>query len=247
MSATSVTSGTLALAKAEVIRLRRNKRYLFFSVALPVVLYLALAKQQAVEDQVSFRIFYLFEMASLGAFSGAFNNNAIRISQERKDGWIRQLRLTCLPANGYVVAKIIASVALTAPTIAIMMLLGRFYGGIDLPVWKWTVIALAIWLGTLIFAALAVAIGYWMNPNSVQPVIMIIFLFFSIFGGLWFPLTGALKTFAQGTPTFRIVQIGTDVVTNGTVSLTGVGVILLWLGLFVGLAWFAVRTAAEAI
>jgi ABC-2 type transport system permease protein len=240
-------SGTLALTKAEIIRLRRNKRYLIFTIALPVVLYLALGRQKAIEEGVSFKVYYLFEMASLGAFSGAFNNNTIRISQERKDGWIRQLRLTCLPANGYVIAKIIASVVVTAPQIAIMMLLGRFYGGVDLPIWKWTVIAVAIWLGTLIFAALAVAIGYWMNPNSVQPIIMLIFLFFSIFGGLWFPISGVLGKFAEATPTFRIVQIGTDVVTNGTVSWAGVGVILVWLALFVGLATLAVRTAAEAI
>ena len=109
----SSTSGTLALGKAEIIRLRRNKRYLFFTLALPIVLYLSLAHTAATEGGVSFKIYYLFEMASLGAFSGAFNNNAIRISQERKDGWIRQLRLTCLPANSYVVAKIMAPVALT--------------------------------------------------------------------------------------------------------------------------------------
>src|SRR5580658_273040 len=209
--------GTLLLARAEIGRLRRNKRYLIFTVALPVFLYLIFAKQSYTAYGVSYKAFYMVGMASLGAFSGAFNNNAIRISQERKDGWIRQLRLTCLPANSYVVAKIIATVALTAPQIAIMMLLGRFYGDIQLPIWQWTVIALAIWLGTLIFAALAVAIGYWMNPNSVQPVIMIIFLFFSLFGGLWFPVTGGLRTFAQGTPTYRIVQLATDVVTHGTV------------------------------
>jgi ABC-2 type transport system permease protein len=243
----SSTSGTLALAKAEIIRLRRNKRYLLFSLALPIVLYLALGKSAITEQGLQFKLFYLFEMASLGAFSGAFNNNAIRISQERKDGWIRQLRLTPLPANSYVVAKIIATVALTAPQITIMMLLGRFYGGIDLPIWQWTVIALAIWLGTLIFAALAVAVGYWMDPNSVQPVIMLIFLFFSIFGGLWFPITGALGKFAEGTPTFRIVQLAGDVVKTGTVSLAGIGVILIWLAAFVALAWYAVRNAAEAI
>ena len=30
-------SGTLALTKAEISRLRRNKRYLIFTVALPVM------------------------------------------------------------------------------------------------------------------------------------------------------------------------------------------------------------------
>jgi len=228
----SSVSGTLALAKAEIIRLRRNKRYLFFSLALPIVLYLALGKSAITEQGLPFKFFYLFEMASLGAFSGAFNNNAIRISQERKDGWIRQLRLTCLPANSYVVAKIIATVALTAPQIAIMMLLGRFYGGIDLPIWKWVAIAGSIWVGTLIFSALAVAIGYWMDPNSVQPVIMLVFL---------------LGKFAEGTPTFRIVQMATDVVKFGSVPWAAVGVIVVWLAAFIGLAWYTVRNAAEAI
>jgi ABC-2 type transport system permease protein len=76
---------------------------------------------------------------------------------------------------------------------------------------------------------------------------MIIFLFFSLFGGLWFPVTGGLKTFAQATPTFRIVQIATEVTSHGTVQWAAVGVILIWLAAFVGLATFAVRNAAEAI
>ena len=37
--------GTLALARIEIVRLRRNKRYLMFTLALPVVLYLLVAKQ----------------------------------------------------------------------------------------------------------------------------------------------------------------------------------------------------------
>ena len=97
--------GTLLLAKAEVLRIRRNKRYLIFTVALPVMFYLIFAKTStATAYGVGFKAFYMVGMASFGAFSGAFNNNAIRISQERKDGWIRQLRLTPLPANAYVVS-----------------------------------------------------------------------------------------------------------------------------------------------
>ena len=60
-------------------------------------------------------------------------------------------------------------------------------------------------------------------------------------------VTGGLRTFAQGTPTYRIVQIGTDVTLHGTVSWLPVSIILIWLVVFVGLATFAVRNAAEAI
>jgi ABC-2 type transport system permease protein len=240
-------SGTLALAKAEISRLRRNKRYLIFTVALPVMFYLIFGKSKTTGYGVSFAAFYMVGMAAFGAFSGAFNNNTIRISQERKDGWIRQLRLTPLPANSYVVAKILASMVTTVPSIVIVFLLGRFYGDVQMPIWKWIVCALAIWIGTLIFAALAVALGYKLDPDSVQPVTIVVFFAFSIFGGLWFPLTGALQKFGEFTPTYQVVKITTDVIGTGTVALANVIGIAAWFAIFVTLATWAVRSTAETV
>ena len=239
--------GTLLLTKAEIIRLRRNRRFLIFTIALPVVLYLIFAKQKATAYGVSFEAFYMVGMASFGAFSGAFNNNTIRISQERKDGWIRQLRLTPLPANAYVVAKIISSMVTTVPSIVIVLLLGRFYAGVHLEAWKWVAIGVTIWLGTLIFAALAVAVGYTFNPDSVQPVALVIYFFFVIFGGLWFPLSGGLKKFGEFTPTYQVVKITTDVIGRGTVAMVNVVGIVVWFAIFVALATFAVRSTAETV
>ena len=240
-------NGTLALAVAEIKRLRRNRRYLIFTVGLPVILYLIFSKQNATAYSVAFAAFYMVGMAAFGAFSGAFNNNTIRISQERKDGWIRQLRLTPLPPNAYVSAKIIASMATSVPAIVIVLLLGRFYGGIHMPAWKWIVIAVTIWLGTLIFAALAVAIGYLFQPDSVQPVAIALYFLFVIFGGLWFPLSGGLKSFGEITPTYWVMKISTDVINTGTIPVTGVVVILAWLVAFVALATLVVRAKAEAL
>jgi ABC-2 type transport system permease protein len=240
-------NGTLALAGAEIKRLRRNRRYLIFTVGLPVVLYLIFSKQNATAYSVAFAAFYMVGMAAFGAFSGAFNNNTIRISQERKDGWIRQLRLTPLPPNAYVTAKILASMATSVPAIVIVLLLGRFYGGIHMPAWKWIVIAVTIWLGTLIFAALAVAIGYLFQPDSVQPVAIALYFLFVIFGGLWFPLSGGLRSFGEITPTYWVMKISTDVINKGTIPVTGVVVILAWLVAFVALATLVVRAKAEAL
>ena len=126
--------GILMLTRAEINRLRRNKRYLLFTVGLPVILYLLVAKQEATATVygVPFPAYYMVAMATFGAFSGALNGNAIRISEERKVGWIRQLRLTPLPANGYVVAKILTSMVTTIFSVVIVLLLGRFYGGVHL-------------------------------------------------------------------------------------------------------------------
>jgi ABC-2 type transport system permease protein len=239
--------GTLSLAKAEISRLRRNKRYLIFTVALPVMFYLIFAKSNTTGYGVSFKAFYMVGMATFGAFSGAFNNNAMRISYERKDGWIRQLRLTPLPANAYVVAKILASMATTVPSIVVVFLLGRFYGGVQMPIWKWITIAIAIWAGTLIFAALAVAVGYKLDPDSVQPIVLVVFFAFSIFGGLWFPLSGALQKFGEFTPTYQIVKISTNLLENGTAPLVNVIGVVVWLAIFLGLATLAVRSTAETL
>ena len=241
--------GTLALARIEIVRLRRNKRYMMFTLALPVVLYLLVAKQvqHVTAYGVAYKAYYMVAMASLGAFSGALTGNAQRISQERKDGWIRQLRLTPLPPQSYVIAKVIASLATSIPSIVIVLLLGRFYGGVELAGWKWVVIGVAVWVGTLVFAALAVAIGYRFMPDTVQPMAMFVYLIMTFLGGVWFALTGVLQDIGQVLPTYQIIKVGTDVIGTGTVPVGSVAVILAWLAGFVILAWLAVRATAETV
>src|ERR1039457_5190019 len=179
-------SGTLALAKAEISRLRRNKRYMIFTVALPVMFYLIFGKQKAQGYQVSFAAFYMVGMASFGAFSGALNNNAMRISQERKDGWVRQLRLTPLPASAYVVAKVLASMATTVPSILVVFLLGRFYSGVLRKIGEFTPtyqivklstdiirvgsVALVNVVGVAIWLAIFVALATWAVRGTAETV-----------------------------------------------------------------------------
>ncbi len=241
-------TGTVALTRQELVRLTRNKRYLIFSIGLPAMLYLVFGHQASGTSYgVAFKAFYMVGMASVGAFSGALNGNAQRISQERKDGWIRQLRLTALPPQSYVIAKIIASMAVTVPAVVIVLGLGRFYGGVQLAPWRWLAIGAAVWLGAMTFAALAVAIGYRFMPDTVQPVTMLVYFVMSILGGLWFPLSGIMQKIGQVLPTYQITRIGTDVIAGGTIPLASVGTILGWLAGFIVLAVLAVRATAETI
>jgi ABC-2 type transport system permease protein len=239
--------GTLLLTRAEINRLRRNRRYLIFTLALPVVLYLIVAKQGKSAYGVDFTAYYMVAMATFGSFSGALNGNAIRISEERKVGWIRQLRLTPLPANAYVIAKLLVSMATTVPSVVIVLLLGRFYGGVHLAIWEWIVIAVIVWLGSMIFAALAVAIGYRFQPDQVQPVAMVIYFVFTILGGIWFPLGGALQKVGEITPTYQAVKISTDVIGGTSVSVGLVIGLVVWLAIFGALATLAVRATAETM
>jgi ABC-2 type transport system permease protein len=240
--------GILLLIRAEIVRLRRNRRYLITTVGLPVVLYLLVSKSaKGTAYGVAFAAYYMVAMASLGAFSGALTGNAIRIASERKEGWIRQLRLTPLPANGYVIAKLVASMAITVPSVVIVLLLGRFYGGVHLSAGVWVTIAVVVWLGALIFTALAIALGYRLQPDQVQPIALLIYFVFLILGGVFFPLSGAVKNVGQYTPTYEAVKIATDVIQGSPVSAGLVVGLFVWLAIFTGLAVLSVRATAETV
>ncbi|HEY1918860.1 MAG TPA: ABC transporter permease [Streptosporangiaceae bacterium] len=241
--------GTLMMARAEIMRVLRNKRYLAFTIALPMVLYLAVGRQiHGTEDGVSYRTFYMVAMAALGAFSGALMGNAQRISQERKEGWIRQLRLTALPAHSYVVAKVVAAMATSVPSIVGVLAVAKLGGGINLAVWQWVAIGAAVWVGTLMFSALAVAIGYQFMPDVVQPITMFVYLIMSVLGGIWVQFnSGLMHRIAEALPTYRIIEIGTDVVTRTAVPSAAMLTIAAWLVGFGALAVLSVRRTAETV
>ena len=239
--------GILLLTQAEINRLRRNRRYLIFTVGLPVVLYLIFSKAGKTVYGIDFAAYYMVAMATFGAFAGALNGNAIRISEERKVGWIRQLRLTPLPASAYVIAKILTSMAMTIVSIVVVLLLGRFEGGVHLAAWQWLVIAVIIWLGSTIFAALAVAVGYRYPPDQAQPITMMLYLVFSILGGIWYPFTGLMGNISKGTPTFEAITVSTDVISNVSVPFYLIVGLIVWLGIFAALATLSVRSMAETV
>jgi ABC-2 type transport system permease protein len=239
---------TLLLVRTEIIRLRRNRRYFLTTLALPVVLYLLIGRQfKSNVYGVNFSAYYMVAMATFGSFSGALTTNAVRISTERKEGWIRQLRLTPLPPNAYVVAKVLASMAITVPSVVIVLLLGRFYGDVHLSIGAWVTIAVVIWLGAMLFSALAVAIGYRLQPDQVQPTAPLLYFVFLILGGIFWPLSGALQKIGDATPTYEAIKISTDVIAGASVSVGLVIGLVLWLVGFITLATFSVRAGAETV
>jgi ABC-2 type transport system permease protein len=241
-------TGTLTLARVEMARVLRNRRYLLFTIGVPVALYLAVGRQISAHAYgVEYRAYYMIAMAAMGTFSGALTGNAQRISQERKDGWIRQLRITPLPASAYLIAKIITSMVTSVPAVVIVLALGRFYGDVQLAGWKWVAIGLAVWLGSVTFAALAVAMGYRFLPDTVQPMALFIYLVMNVLGGVWFALSGTMQKIGQVLPTYQIIKIGTSVISAGTVPMASVAIILAWLAGFVVLAAWSVRGTVESI
>ena len=85
------------------------------------------------------------------------------------------------------------------------------------------------------------------NSLKAQPITLMLYLVFSILGGIWFPFTGLMGNISKGTPTFEAITIATDVIANKSVpAYLAIGLVA-WLGIFAALATLSVRSMAETV
>jgi ABC-2 type transport system permease protein len=226
-------TGVIALTRLEILRALRNRRVMFFTILYPTVLFLlsasaTKASQNVDGTNISYRTYFLIAYASFGALGAALTTNAQKIALERKEGWIRQLRLTALPGNGYVISKIASATLATVPAIVIVFAVGGAMG-VHLGAAKWLAAFLVLWIGSLAFTALGIAIGYGVPQDSVQMVNILIYVGGSFLGGQFFPLSGALENIGKALPTYWVRELSTDVVSGAHLSANGLLILLAWL------------------
>ena len=243
----SLSSATLV--KLEIKRTLRNKKFMFFSVIYPSVLYLIVSgagsgSTTIPHTHLSMQLYYLVAMASFGALTAVLMGNSERIAKEREKGWVRQLRLTALPGHGYVVAKIASAATVTLPAIVVVELVAGIWKDVRMDAWQWLALTVAVWAGSLVFAALGVAIGYVASGDAVRPITMIVYFALSILGGLWMPATVFpqwLQDIARWLPTHSYAALGQAVELGHAPHLKDIAVLAAYLVVFAGAAAWLYR------
>jgi len=223
-------NAVIALTRFEATRALRNRRVLFFTVLYPSLLFMLVsgsAKGDIDGTHIPWKTYFLIAYTSFGVIAASLNNNAMRIAQERKEGWIRQLRLTASPSYGYVASKVVASLLIVLPAILVTFAIGAAMGA-KLESTQWVTAFLALWLGSLAFTALGVAIGYGVPQDSAQMVTMIVFLAGSVLGGQFFQVTGVMQDIGKALPTYWMRQISMDAATNIAIPAKGVLILAAW-------------------
>ena len=115
------------LIKLEILRTLRNRRYLFFTVVYPALMYVFFINAYGSGNQAGglpVKTYFMVSMATFGAVGAVLSGSAQRISLERKSGWVRQLRLTALPGRAYTVGKIASTAVTTLPAILVVFVVG---------------------------------------------------------------------------------------------------------------------------
>ncbi|NRQ30398.1 ABC transporter permease [Nonomuraea sp. NN258] len=221
-------------ARAEVLRMARNRRYVLFTVLFPVVIYLVNANlygDRTGAGGVRMSTLLMVSMAAYGALSSSMMSSAVPWAQERQTGWLRQLQITPLPAWAIIVTKLGVALLLTLPALLLVALVAVTQQGVSLAAGQWAALLPALWLGTLPFIALGLAIGSVLSADAALPAAMISMFALSIAGGLWFPpeaLNGTLRAVAELTPSYHYANLGWSVAGGAGLPVADVLIVAGW-------------------
>jgi ABC-2 type transport system permease protein len=239
-------NGTLTYMRYELLRTFRNRRFFLLSLGFPLILYFIIAgPNRHVHDfsgsGVSLPLYFMVGLASFGTMSAMLSSGA-RIAAERAVGWNRQLRITPLSPRTYFRAKVLTAYAMALLSIAVLYLAGTSLG-VSLAASDWLKMTGLMLVGLIPFAALGIALGHMLTPDSIGPAMGGGVSLFALLGGTWFPLGnhGFLHDLAQWIPSYWLVQASH--VALGGKAWTGMAwfVIALWTAVFSVLALRAYR------
>lgn len=213
----------------------RNTRFVLFTVALPLVMYLLFNglygnQQQDAGSDITVSAYLMVSMAAYGGLGAAINAGA-RVAIERQTGWNRQLRLSALSSRAYLASKSAVSLLVALPAIVLVFLAGALIGHVHLALGTWLTAGVGVWLALIPFAVAGLVIGFLAGVDSVQPLTMLVYISMSILGGLWFPvdqLSPFLRGVAKVLPSYWVGETGRSILGGRGIPATGLLVLLLW-------------------
>jgi ABC-2 type transport system permease protein len=227
----------------EIVRTFRNRVFYAVTLALPLVLFYAVASGQrsATFDGVRFPLYFMTAMAVYGAMFAADSPGA-RIARDRTGGWTRQLRITPLRARTDIAAKVLTAYLIALPSVVLVFLAGASLG-VRLNASQWLEIGGLLLVGLTPF----IALGYLVRADALTPVIGGVVVLFALVGGVYgFQLahSGPLFDVMKAVPSYWLVQAGKTALGGGSWPAQGWIVIAAWTAVLVVAAAFAYRRSA---
>jgi ABC-2 type transport system permease protein len=230
----------VTVLKLEIRRLLRNRRTVIFAVIFPVVFFLsfglnsAYASDRAGHGNVS--AFIMISIALYGAVLATTTGGAM-VSIERAAGWSRQLRLTPLSPVAYITIKVFTAMVLGLASVIVVYAVGGLTGKPSMPFYLWVATALSVWVGSLVFAAFGLFMGYLLPTENVMQLLGLALALLSFAGGLFIPLSQFSQIYqdiAEFTPLYGLNQLVHAPLLGVGVHVAWVANAVIWLAIFAG-------------
>lgn len=235
----------------ELRRVLRNRRTMIFTLIFPVVMFVFIASTiPAKEDSMAPALanvgaYIMVSMALYGAIMATTAAGA-SVSIERACGWSRQLRLTPLRPTAYILTKMLAALLVGILATGVTFAAGALTGRAHMPAQAWIESGLIVVVGSLVFAALGLFMGYLLPSENAMQFLGPILAVLSIFGGIFSAPIDPSSTFgtiAQFTPIYGFGNIAHWPL---TLTATGAHQALEWTWVLNLVVWGAIFVAGAA-
>ncbi len=229
----------------------RSRELAFFTFLFPVLIFVLLGSVYGndkikSEHNVKGSSYLLAGMLGYGLASTAFAGLAIIVVIRRESAILKRLRGTPLPAWVYIVATLISVLIVFAIEVVILIVLARVLFGVAFPS-RVLSLALALLLGSLVFAALALGLTTVIrSAEGSSAVVNAVYLPMAfIAGSFWSPhaYPRFLQVIADILPLTYFIRLMRDIVLRNAEIWnegTAVAVLAAWgaVGLFFALRGF---------
>lgn len=232
----------------EVRRALRASGTLLFTLAFPAVFYALESMLFADSGSVVAPRDIMIGMTVWGVLTAGLLVGT-RIVDERASGWQRVIRLTPLSGPGYLASKVIVGVLVGLPAVVVVPIVAVVLDGVTMSPIGWLFATAGVWVGSLPFAVLGVALGQFTSKENVQTVVIVLMLALATLGGLFLPL-GTLPevwtSVAQLMPSYWLAELG-SAGDSPLQALPAITILAAWFGVLTSLAVWRYRRTSERV
>jgi ABC-2 type transport system permease protein len=190
----------LSRAGVELKEFFRQRESVVFTVLLPVLLLVVFGAvlNYDIGFGVTFTQYFMAGIIAAGILGASLQNMAISIATERSDGTLKSLAGTPMPKSAYFIGKVVQVLAVTLAIIAILMLIGVLFYGVDLPTGaEWFTFAWVSVLGATACTLLGMTLSSLAkNGRSASATVTPVALLLQFTSGVFFQF-GSLPTWMQ--------------------------------------------------
>jgi ABC-2 type transport system permease protein len=235
----------------DVIAALRNRRTVFLSIALPVLLLVVLTGLYADSDRVTVigqtvdaqRAFVPGIMA-LAVLTSSFMSLLMTVAGQREAGVLKRRRATPVPPIALILGRALTATGISIVAVVVMLVIADAGYDISPPPGFELPMLLGVVCGSLCFAACGYAVaGLVTSPESAGPIVQVILLPLQLISGVYFPASGLpdwLHTVASIFPLVHITEaLQHGMLPHPSIPWGDLGVMAIW---FVGAAAIAIKT-----
>jgi ABC-2 type transport system permease protein len=231
----------VAHARAETAQLVRYPAYAIPTLAFPAILMLLFGSRFDRGEPERM----LAGFAATALLTVTFFQFGVGIATARTTPWETYLRTLPVSATIRLAGRVLSALLFAAATVGVVTVVGTTVYGAGMAAWRFGALTLALLAGSIPFALLGVALGYWLPPRAALPIANIAFLPLVIGGALWARPEGiphGADVASQTLPTRSWMEVLDSVATGDhALPLHHVAALAVWSGVFFAAAWLGYR------